>query len=92
MHRVIASRLSLDPRLLATARARVEQWLATGTVHREYAEAWAALLAGPLETIVAALADPAPHMRALRQASPFAGALAPRERWRIHRELAGANG
>jgi len=82
----VAERLRRDPAVLKRARARVDGWLATGDVHPTYARAWAALLAGPLDDLCAALVDPAEPMRALRQASPFAGALEPRTRWRLLRE------
>jgi hypothetical protein len=44
------------------------------------------VLARPLVELQAALREPGERMTALRQVSPFAGALPPRERWRIWRE------
>lgn len=86
-HRAIAAKLRADSRHLQRARERVEGWLATGEVHRTYAEAWNVLLGRPLDEIEARLEDPAEEMRALRQCTPFAGALDPRERWKIWREV-----
>jgi hypothetical protein len=86
-HREIAALLSHRPQVLERARARVEGWLRDGSVARLYAEAWRELLAGPPELLVATLVDPGERSRDLRQVSPFAGALDPRTRWRIHADV-----
>jgi hypothetical protein len=88
MHRAIADRLESEPAILLSARARVEDWLATGDVHREYAEAWRVVLEGTLAQVVAFLVNPGEDARALRQVTPFAGALDARTRWRIREEVA----
>jgi hypothetical protein len=88
MHRAIAERLASHPSLVEAARARVKGWLETGAVHPTYARAWDAILREPFDRIAQALVDESEQGRALRQVSPFAGALAPRERWRIRREVA----
>jgi hypothetical protein len=87
IHRVVADRLRHDPSLVATARARVEDWLATRSVHPFYTEAWRNLLSGPAERLLATLVDRGEEARALRQCSPFAGVVDPRTRWRIWREV-----
>ena len=87
IHRVVADRLREDPGLIAAAAARVERWLADGSVHPFYAEAWRKLLSGPAERLLAALVDPSEAARALRQCSPFAGIVDPRTRWRIWGEV-----
>lgn len=92
MHRAIAARLGERPELLASARRRVEQWLADGTVHARYAAAWRDLLALPLDELQAFMTDRSERARTLRSSSPFAGALDARERWRIHREAGRAAG
>lgn len=84
-HREIAARLRDDSVVLARARARVSDWLASGAVARFYAEAWCDLLARSEVEIERALCDDSESMRMLRQVTPFAGALPPRERWRIWR-------
>ena len=83
MHRVVATRLAADARLLEAARSRVARWLVDGSVHPRYAAAWRDLLGGPLERLLDVLVDPGEEARALRQCSPFAGVIDPRERWRI---------
>ena len=87
IHGVVAQRLREDPRLVEAARARVESWLASGSVHPVYAEAWRELLAGPIERLLETLTDKGNRARALRQCSPFAGVVDPRTRWRIWRDV-----
>jgi hypothetical protein len=87
LHRAVAERLRGDPALVGRARDRVARWLREGTVARPYAEAWQAELRRPLEELIGLLVDPGERARQLRQTSPFAGVLAPRERWAILRRL-----
>ncbi|MGH7436578.1 MAG: hypothetical protein ACRENE_12965 [Polyangiaceae bacterium] len=84
-HRVIVERLHSDPRVLADARARVRGWIEEGRAPH-YAGRWQQLLSRPQEELCAVLVDDGDDARALRQATPFAGVLAPRERWRIWEE------
>jgi hypothetical protein len=86
-HRVVADRLRADPRLALAARARVARWARDGALAPAYADAWIAVLDRPLEELCDVLVDPGERGRALRQCSPFAGALDPRTRWRIHRAV-----
>ena len=88
LHRAVADKLLRDPEVLAKARERVGQWFVDGSVHRRYAEAWSHLLSFKPERVAQRLVDPNEEMCALRQCSPFAGALDPRERWRILRDEA----
>ena len=92
LHRAVAEKLESDVEVLAKARERVERWLLDGSVHPRYAEAWRRLLSLGPEEISARMTDPGETMCALRQCSPFAGALAPRERWRILRQAREARG
>jgi hypothetical protein len=87
MHAAIAARLVAEPELVSRARQRVAGWLADGSVARPYAEAWRQLLALPPAELARTLVDPGERARALRQASPFAGALPPAERWAIRRAV-----
>ena len=86
-HRSVARRLASEPALLAAARARATEWSKAGERSSPYARRWVKLLALPLDRLQAALVDPSENARALRQATPFAGALDPRERWRLWREV-----
>ncbi len=85
LHRAVADKLRRDDAVLHRARERVESWLRERSVHPRYAEMWQRELSLSPEEISRRLVDPGETMRALRQCSPFAGALAPRERWQILR-------
>lgn len=87
IHRLIAERIQAEPRLLEMPRARVSQWLATGSTHAYYATAWAELLDGPLDRLVAVLLDPGENAVALRHVSPFGGIIDMTTRARIWREV-----
>lgn len=81
-HQAIAVRLQSDTTLVDRARARVESWRGTET-HPRWVEAWSALLDRPLPELCRALVDPGEQMIALRQSTPFAGALDPKARWAL---------
>jgi len=85
-HRALAARIAEDPRILTRARERVRQWLAEGRA-TFYARRWAELLSGPEDRLREWLVADTEDARALRQSTPFAGELDPRERWRIWREV-----
>lgn len=87
LHRVIASRLRVDPAIRLRARDRIVRWVGAGTLHREHADLWLAVLDGPIEALEALLVDPTDEARTLRSVTPFAGEIEPRERWRIWREV-----
>jgi hypothetical protein len=84
-HRAIAERLRTRPEILERARRRVEGWLAEGRPAPVVAARWAALLAGDLAALQAFMVERSEQADELRQSSPFAGALSPRERWQIWR-------
>ncbi len=86
LHRAVAEKLRRDATVLARARERVERWRLDGSVHPRYAEAWLRVFTLSTEEIAERLIDPGEKMCALRQCSPFAGALTPRERWQILRK------
>ena len=88
LHRAVAERLRADPSLLDRARARVESWSADGTVHVHYVNAWRDVLSRPFDDVLAFIVSDGERACELRQVSPFAGILAPRDRWRILREAA----
>jgi hypothetical protein len=90
LHRAVAERLRADPALVERARDRVARWLRDGTVARPYAEAWQTVLGRPLEELTGFLVDPGEEASRMRQTSPFAGVLAPRERWDILRRMRGS--
>jgi hypothetical protein len=88
LHRLVAERVRLEPSLLAIARAHLRRWRAERTLDLSYIEAWQALIDGPLPELLAVLTDESESSRALRQATPFAGLLRPRERWALLKQRA----
>lgn len=86
-HRRVAEFLAGRPELVESARVRASAWAASGASHAPHAREWVALLEGPRERLVNAMTADSEHARALRQATPFAGALDPRERWRLWSEV-----
>jgi hypothetical protein len=86
-HRAVARHLREKKDLLRAAQERVRNWLASGCVYKYYAESWYRVLDRPLPEILVLLTDDSEKARALRQVSPFAGVLSPRERWSIWRRL-----
>jgi hypothetical protein len=87
-HRVVSSRLDEDT--LTEARARVERWSASGSVHPDWVSRWERLLALPLPEVAEALSSDSVEMGALRQTSPFAGLLNEQERGRLLAAVAGS--
>ncbi len=85
-HRAIAERLPREPEILERARRRVASGLAAEGDGPFHARKWAEILAGDIPSIAAFLVERSELACELRQSSPFAGALRPRERWRIWRE------
>lgn len=86
-HKAIATKLRSEPAVLDRARLRVPGWLNEGTVSAYYAELWDQALAGSMDDLLAVLADRSERATAMRQVSPFAGALTPQERWAIWRRV-----
>lgn len=87
LHEAIAERLEADPSILERARARVNGWLTSGEVAPLWARRWNEILSRPVDDIRSALIADTEEARALRQVTPFAGAIDPRTRWRIWREV-----
>lgn len=79
--RAIASRLDAD--MIVRARERMRRWRSEGRLHPFYFDAWSELLAGSIQTLREAMIEDSQHASDLRQCSPFAGELAPKERWAI---------
>jgi hypothetical protein len=85
-HRAVADRIGRDQLVLDRARDRVHTWIAEGRAPY-YANLWDQLLSGPRERLLEVLEADTEESRALRQATPFAGVIEPRERWRIWEEV-----
>ncbi len=91
LHAEVARRLLEHPELVLRARARLDAWQGSGAPLWWMVE-WREILSRPIPEIAAVLTDPGQHACDLRQCSPFAGALEPRERWRILRGTYGQEG
>jgi len=87
LHEAIGEKLVRSPSLIDDARRRLQAGTASRTTSQLYRDEWLALLAQPLESIVAFLREDSERGRALRQSTPFAGVIEPRERWRIWRHV-----
>lgn len=83
LHRAVAGKIALDPqRTLAVARRNLDRLRAThpyGRVVIDFDE-WERLLDGSLDLLLDTLVSSSPRAVELRQNSPFAGVLTPRER------------
>lgn len=88
MHRAMAAKLMARPELLEIAHGNIARWMPGAGGSRGYLEAWRAILALPVEEIARVMVEDGERMTAMRQNSPFAGVLTPRERWAIYREFA----
>lgn len=84
MHRAIAAKLVAHPELLAVANENIERWSATAIDSLPYLQAWREMLSLPLNQLLELIVEDSERMRAMRQCSPFAGVLTPKERWRIY--------
>jgi hypothetical protein len=87
LHRAVARRLDAEPRLLDLARENLDRWERLGRIHPWYGVRWRRLLSGDLAALRSVLLDPGEEACALRQASPFAGAIEPEERADIVRAV-----
>ena len=87
LHMAVAQKLLENQEILSRARTRVAMWEVGDTVHPWYVQAWADVLGGSAEQVAAFLANPSEDACAMRQASPFAGALEVGERNAVLREF-----
>src|SRR5262245_16175113 len=89
-HQRVAEQLAHRPELLARARERAERWVRENGPSAPYAREWLEILSRPVDEIRRALLEDTERGRARRQATPFAGALEPRERWQLWRDVRAA--
>jgi hypothetical protein len=85
MHCLAARKIDKNPKLLAEARDTLKKWRSryVGDTPRALDE-WAAILKSPWPEIAALITDPGERATRLRQSTPFAGVLSPKERERIY--------
>ena len=87
LHGEVARRMRANPEILVHARERVQSWSQQGSLNRFWVEEWERILRGSIDEVSAAIIDPSERGRALRQSTPFAGAIDPRTRWAILRKV-----
>lgn len=86
-HRAVAERLGADPILIERAQNQVTRAIARGGRALPYHRRWQSLLNGARDELLAVLTTDDEQCRALRQCTPFAGALPARERWALWRRV-----
>jgi len=84
LHRAIAEKLRENPALIQIARDNLDRWSRAHGRSQRYWDAWREILNRPLPEILDLLVEDSERMTAMRQATPFAGVLAPAERWAIY--------
>jgi hypothetical protein len=84
MHRAIAEKLRANPELMAIARENLARRLETPGHSHPYWEAWNEIFDLPLSNMLELIVEDSERMTAMRQTSPFAGILTPKERWVIY--------
>ncbi|BDG61013.1 hypothetical protein [Caldinitratiruptor microaerophilus] len=88
-HQLVAEKLKAQPeRVLAKARANLARLRRQHPNSEPYMARWQALLEGPLDELLNVMVSPGEDARALRQCTPFAGVVPPRERSAAFREFA----
>lgn len=84
LHRLIVGKIQEDPSLLLRAGAILARWkMMAGPNTSSYISEWERLLASNPSEISAYACDPSEHGNALRQNSPLACLLRPKERSRF---------
>lgn len=85
MHCMAAAKVEQDRSLFRTVKKIVDGWLARYPVNPPAAlEEWRGLLSRPWAEVRAIITDPSERATRLRQSSPFATLLSPKERKRIY--------
>lgn len=87
LHAAVATKLLADPEIVARARRKLEDWIARGGRSVPLWERWREILGQAPEEIARVLQDRSEEAAWLRKASPFAGALDPRQRLEVLRGL-----
>lgn len=87
LHEAVARRLRDEPAILDRARALLEEWIGRGGRSTPLLLRWRDVLARSTAEIAEVLTDRSEDAAWLRSASPFAGALDPRTRLAILRQV-----
>jgi hypothetical protein len=87
LHAAVAAKLLVDSNVLVAARQKLDEWMERGGRSAPLWARWREILARTPKEIADFLVSQSEEAAWLRKASPFAGALEPRERWSILRGL-----
>lgn len=87
MHALIAEKIRRDPALLNKVKANLNRWRKRSDDTPRWLDEWRRILERPWSEIAALITDPGETATRLRQSSPFAGVLTPKERTRIYEAL-----
>jgi len=86
-HRHVAERLARDPSLREVARQRLQKLQQVNPHGSVYHDRWAALLDGPLPTLLRVLTEASESSDVLRKESPFTTLISTPDRERIFRSV-----
>jgi hypothetical protein len=87
LHRAAARCLREDPSRFAQVKATLQRWhQQVDPASRPLLQVWQALVDQGLEACLVVAEEESESAQTLRQASPLAGVLEPRERFRVLRE------
>jgi hypothetical protein len=83
----IGEELRAHPERREIAREYMSRWAKTAGRSMHYVNKWREILEMPLEEMIALIGQDTEEMRAMRQATPFAGVSSPAARWAIYRQF-----
>lgn len=87
-HHAITEKIKQDPvSFLERAKQTLKKMMVQRPFARELLVVWQQWLTLPLDDLLCKMLDPAPKARELRQVSPFAGFLSPKERVVVLKQL-----
>ena len=84
LHRAIAAKLREHRALLQVAQENLDRWREMASRSQPYWDIWRSIIALPVEEMLTVIVQDSPRMAELRQSSPFAGVLEPKERWQVY--------
>ncbi len=84
LNEAIGRKISLDPTIIESTKNEIIKLISEHKESSIYFLRWLEILNSPLDFIQSKLIEDGEEMAALRQSSPFAGILSPKERWEIY--------
>lgn len=84
LHALVREKLILNPALVGKIKEHTRRLSSDHPSSAYYFDRWLEILEGDLEVLLNRLIEDSEEMCTLRQSSPFAGIIEPRERWRVY--------